>query len=805
MEYNILSFPEQQIPLSAKTKKWRKRHLDYVESLNSMNEGAIRQDIYTKRINQDLTLGKIHMDDLALVINPDGIQAGYIPDNIQHYPIINAKLNLLIGEESKRPFDYSVIVTNPTSISQIEKDKKAAIFQSLIQWAQTNYPDEQTQQQELEKINKYYTYEYQDFREKQANEYLNHFASEQDFNSIFNDGFRDGITLAEETYMCDIVQGEPILTKLNPFELQIYMSGYSNRIEDADVITITQYWPIGKIFDYYFSDMEFAKFSKQLEKSLYDFGNGSGVTDMGENDYRPAYTIFDSMPDGFDPFTPYGEHMDITQPYDQFGNIRVIRMFWKSRKKIKEVKKYDPQTGEEHYEWQMDSYIADEDEGEEVKSFWINEAWEGTKIGRNIYVQMGPRPVQYSSMTNPSKCHFGIIGQIYAFNGHKPYSLVDMMKPYNYLYDVVADRLNKAVASDWGSMLTLDLAKKPKGWSVEQWLYFAKINHLNVVDSFNEAEYGRNTGVMAGGMNNNTQTLISSNTGQYISTLIGLLDSISMRMSDVVGISKQREGQISNRETVGGVERSTLQSSHITEWVFNLHNQCKRRVLECFLDTAKYAARQRDDKTIKFSYIASDTSQRVMEIDADEFCSCDYGIVLRSDSTRENEQTQKLDMLVQAALQNQMINFSTAMKIFQSCSFSEKIRMIEQSELEAQQRIEQQQQQAQQLQQQQIQAQAQQAQMQMQHEADLHDRDNETKIIIAQMQMELKADNAVDRTPDLTIKQEQLAEQIRQFDQKMQLENQKFDQQKHIDNEKLRLDEKKIQNDKIKKQNQSKK
>jgi len=193
--------------------------------------------------------------------------------------------------------------------------------------------------------------------------------------------------------MCDIVQGEPILTKLNPFELQIYMSGYSNRIEDADVITITQYWPIGKIFDYYFSDMEFAKFSKQLEKSLYDFGNGSGVTDMGENDYRPAYTIFDSMPDGFDPFTPYGEHMDITQPYDQFGNIRVIRMFWKSRKKIKEVKKYDPQTGEEHYEWQMDSYIADEDEGEEVKSFWINEAWEGTKIGRNIYVQMGPRPV----------------------------------------------------------------------------------------------------------------------------------------------------------------------------------------------------------------------------------------------------------------------------------------------------------------------------------------------------------------------------------------------------------------------------
>ena len=283
------------------------------------------------------------------------------------------------------------------------------------------------------------------------------------------------------------------------------------------------------------------------------------------------------------------------------------------------------------------------------------------------------------------------------------------------------------------------------------------------------------------------------------------VDSISMRMSDVVGISKQREGQISNRETVGGVERSTLQSSHITEWVFNLHNQCKKRVLECFLETAKYAARQREDKTIKFSYISSDTSQRVIEIDVDEFCECDYGIVLRSDSTHDNEQTQKLDMLVQAALQNQMINFSTAMKIFQSCSFSEKIRMIEQSELEAQQRMEQQQQQAQQLQQQQMQAQAEQVQMQMQHEADLHDRDNETKLLIAQLQAESKAATVTDNTPDLAIKQEQLEEQIRQFDEKMKLENQKFEQQKTVDQEKLRLDEKKIQNDKIKKQNQNKK
>lgn len=152
-------------------------------------------------------------------------------------------------------------------------------------------------------------------REKRANEYLNHIVQQLDVKSMLNDGFRDGAILAEESYMCDIVQGEPSVEKVNPFELQVYMSGYSNRIEDAEVVTITKYLPIGKIYDMYFSDKDFSKVSKRLEKDIKDF-TGQGVTDMGENDYTPAYRmysqVFDDVPEGFDPFVPFGEQMDIT-------------------------------------------------------------------------------------------------------------------------------------------------------------------------------------------------------------------------------------------------------------------------------------------------------------------------------------------------------------------------------------------------------------------------------------------------------------------------------------------------------------
>ena len=130
-------------------------------------------------------------------------------------------------------------------------------------------------------------------------------------------------------------------------------------------------------------------------------------------------------------------------------------------------------------------------------------------LSGGIFVNMRPRPVQFTRMSNPSKCHFGIIGTIYNLNDDKPFSLVDMMKSYNYLYDMIHYRLNDAIAANWGDILELDLAKIPAGWDVQKWLYFAKINHIGVVDSFKEGDIGVAQGKLAGSLNNNTKGMIS--------------------------------------------------------------------------------------------------------------------------------------------------------------------------------------------------------------------------------------------------------------------------------------------------------
>ena len=170
------------------------------------------------------------------------------------------------------------------------------------------------------------------------------------------------------------------------------------------------------------------------------------------------------------------DNMSTLTPYDMNGNVRVLKVYWKSRRKIKKVKSYDPVTGEEEFNFYPETYYCDPDKGEEEQIFWVNEAWEGTKIGADIYVNMRPRPVQYNSMSNPSRCHFGIVGSIYSTNGYEPFSMVDIMKPYAYLYDIINDRLNKTLAKNVGKVIRLDFAKVPKGWDADKWLYYINVN-----------------------------------------------------------------------------------------------------------------------------------------------------------------------------------------------------------------------------------------------------------------------------------------------------------------------------------------
>lgn len=788
-------FPRQMLSYKQKGVKWGKQCVDFADNKGTfMHVSAVQKSVLHKKVNYDLVNMKLHTEDIAYVLNPNHLKANFIPDSLQHYPTINSYLELLRGEALDRPFEWTAVVTNPNAISDIENEKKEAVFQGLQNLIQNQSLSDEDYQKRLQEQSDYFTYQYQDMREVRANRLMKHYNMQYNFRNIFDgEGIMDALISNEEYYAVDILGGEPFIERIDPLELRIYRSGNSNNVEDADMIIWETYRNIGWVKDNYYD---------VLTKKDWEYLNKleSGGTDASADD-----PLWDDKNAWLDPEwgnqlvgNPHffsamlGEYGFVSgaMPFDGEGNVRVLRVYWKSSRKIKKIKSYDPQTGEEEFHFYPETYIPNKVLGEEEEVFWVNEAWEGTKIGSDIYVNIRPRPIQYNTMSNPSRCHFGIIGQIYNIGkSHSP-SMVDILKPYSYLFDATMDKLYKLLESNLGKLVEMDFAFTPNDWKMDKVLHFAKINHLWVKNSFNEGKKGAATGKIAGAMNNNSTGVIDASVNTEIQFNIQLLDWLDVQMGKACGITPQRLGQVSNRETVGGVERATLQSSHITESIFARHDNLKKRVLEAFIETAKIALKGRKKK---FEYILSDGARQLMEIDGDEFAECDYGIVVDS-SQGTRMLMQKLDTLAQAGLQNQMFNFSTLMKLYSTDSISEKIRMMESAERRAEELQQQQQQIQQQMQQEQLEAEAQQKQLELEQRDTQNQRDNETRLLVAQIQAQANIDSSVARasgftenpvTPLSEKDRLQLQQQIQESKEKNQLEHEKL----QLEREKIKSQE----------------
>ena len=175
-----------------------------------------------------------------------------------------------------------------------------------------------------------------------------------------------------------------------------------------------------------------------------------------------------------------------------------------------------------------------------------------------------------------------------------------------------------------------------------------------------------------------------------------------------------------------------------------------------------------------------DFSTKIMEIDGDEFSECDYGLVV-DNSNNIQELNSKLDMLAQAALQNQTLSFSTIMKLYGTSSLADKQRMIERDEQRLQERQAQAQQQEMQIRQQEIESKAQQEQAKMELEDTLNMRDNETKILIATMN---SSDDGIKEPEYSQEAKDKLAEQIREFDARLALDRERLS----FDKDKVKID-----------------
>ena len=530
-------------------------------------------------------------------------------------------------------------------------------------------------------------------------------------------------------YLVDIFFDEPRLIKLNPLKVQAIRSSNSDRFEDSSLIIMTDYKSPNELVDEYYDELKSEDIDYLMEYTTTRSGGEYSDDQNNHTLLRDSAVNNSGVYEDLLSFAEFNGHIFGNDYTDRSGNIRELKVRWKSLRKVQKIKYYDDYA-EEQYRFESEEYIPSKELGEESTLFWINEGWEGVKLGKDIYLKMRPLSVQYVKANNPSKGHLGIIGQIYNTNQGRAVSLVDRAKNYQYMYDAVFDRLNKAIATNYGKIMELDLSKVPTGWEIEKWMHFAVVNKIAVIDSFKEGNHGAATGKLAGGFNTQGGRVMDMETGSYIQQHIQLLSFIKMEMSEVCGVSAQREGQVSNRETVGGVERAVNQSSHITEYWFAQHENLKVRVLEAFLETAKVALRGKQNK--KVQYILDDQTIQVLNMEGEDFAESDYGILI-SNTTKALELEAAIKQYAQAYIQNGG-SMSTVMDIYFSPSLLDMRRKLEIAEEELHQRSSESSQQQAKAQEQMMQQETQFRQSELELDDLKNQRDNDTKRYIAELQ-----------------------------------------------------------------------
>lgn len=790
-------FPSQKRSESTKTKKWMKQCIDGAESMAIFRDEGLRKSYRTKRINYNLYSDILDQDDIRQMTDPMKLSNTYSPAKAQNYPIANPKIDLLCGEETKRSFDWRLRSVNEDAISEKEKHLNDKLTQLIVEQIQSEATDEEDLKKRLSEFEHYKNYTYQDKAEVAGTWILRHLWQEQSMKQKFDKGFKDALIAGEEIYQWDIISGQPVLLKHNPLNVHTVRSGESPFIEDAEIIVIDSYYPPGKVIDEYNEFLTDKEIDMIEERSLGSAGLGGSTSSpdmaLNRNDMSQAIdtAVFES---GLSEYA---------SPFDENGNVRVLKVYWKTMRKMQKVKYYDS-NGDEQYELMPEQYKIDETKGEESTTLWISEWMEGHKIASGyssneddgIYVKMQVRPVQFRRIENPSICSPGIIGTIYNTNDNTSMSLMDRMKPYQYMYNMLMYQVELMLATNWGKILKMNVAEIPDGWNVEKWLHYGKYLKVVPYDPFKEGKKGAALGKLAGNLaSSNANPVIDMSQGNAIQLYISMMEHIKNELGEIAGVSRAREGQISPSSTSGNVQREIIQSSHTTEYYFAEHADVKKRVMIAGLETAKIA--WKDSKTKKLQYVGDDMTTALINIDMEDIRSIDYDMFI-SNGRDDAELKENLKQLAHAGIQNDKLNFTQLIDIFTSPSLSSMRRKIEKAEENKLARDQQQAEQAERLQAQQIQAAQEKEERDRQHDIEMETLKGQNAATLESLKAQLKTfEKGFDADNDGTRDDVEIIKTQMQRDAEA-IESDKNRMHETIENEKDRQHKEKIEKIKMK-------
>lgn len=799
---NTKSFPAQKLPMSKKTQAWKEACVDYVVGAGDSGfggNGRSRSD--EMQTYYDLYNSIYNEKDLKYVTNPFKQDDGF-PAMAQDYNIIKPYVDQLLGEETKRPFNFHPQRTSDIAASELQEKAKEMLMDYIQATIASKLSPEQAARYEQalatgeiqtpEAIAKYLQKDYKDIAETEAYHALQFLKRKLNLTHEFYKGWKDALIGGEEIYYIGVINGDPYVERVNPMYFDYEHSLDLEFIDDAAWCRRKMIMSATEIYDRFYDKMSERQLNELLE--LIDQRPGAG----NNPEIRKTSIDYESIKlHKINSFTD--------NPFD-IDHIVVYHCCWKSFKKIGFVTLLNPETGEAE-EFQVDEDYKVTGTEQSVEWDWIIEVWEGYRIGDDMYIGIQPIEYQHISADNPNSQKLPYTGVVYNNTNSKPRSLVSMMKPLQYMYIVVWYRLELALSRDKGKVAVMDITQIPKSMNIDvnKWMHYLSALGVAFINPYDEGWDipGREGGKPSQFNQLSSWDLTMSN---VIAEYIQLMQKIEDMVAKLTGITPQRQGQIAASELVSNTNTAVSMSYHITEpWFWN-HNQVKRRVLTMLLNTSKAAWK---DSKKYLNYILDDATRAFVQL-SDNFFYEDMDIFV-DDSTKNQQYIDQLKQLLQPAMQNgaSLLDIAEIITLDNMSMIKNRLEEIEQKRMEQMQQQQQAEQQAQQQMAEQQNQLKEEELMLKEAELDLEkykvdqdrykaEQDNATKITVAQINSYRGAENmdqdmngipdpieigkqALEQqkiNSDIATKQLELNNKRREIEQKREAENKKIQLEK---------------------------
>lgn len=777
------NFPRQRLSSKEKAKdnfRWARECMDaLLEDAVTYDKGT--GDYERKRDNYNLFNNIIDQSKFERDCNRLGIDVGQFKDEIKPYNKTYNKLQVLLGEELKRPFPFKVININPegiksklayrdevlrnTILSKIENTLAAFNLQFQSQIDPSKVVDE-TELQKIQNLN------FLDAKEITGAKLLKFLLQKENIKDKRNDAFKHGLISGEELIYVGVKNNEPYMQPLNSLSTFFHKSPEQKFVQYSLYAGQRTYMTSAEVLDTYLN------LSKEEQRQVDERIAGPYYTQR-DNTINSEMKYFhdDYYTDRYVKSDYEGSYGSANEGINTVEYHLVQHVEWVSQKKVGFIEYVDmfgdAQTDivDENFEIPFDAVkkkdknknttytwnIQDANGITTTYTFtetWIPEVWEGTKIGDNIYTNVGPKEYQFRSLDNPYKVKLGYHGIVYNAMNAPSQSMMDRMRPFQELYFIVAHKMKKLIAQDKGPIFNFDTSMVDPKIGVEKTLYYLtelNINFYNPLQNAEQPGWSQRPGKPSDSS--------SMSTTQYIANYIQILDALDQQISDVAGVNRQREGQVTPNEAVANTQSNITMSAMITEVYFQAHNKVWEEVLNTLLEVANTCYKHKS-KTIQF--IMDDLALETINLTPDSLLNADFGVFV-VDSMSENRLFAKLEFLTERFVANGQTKVSDIIKMFRtdsSLELEEYMRIAEQRQIQEQMEM----------QNQQIEAQKQMQAAEQEFQLEKQKRDLKAKILIAEINSFSRQDQDINdnNIPD-QLEIEQVRAGIRQKDRELDI------------------------------------